>query len=981
MDVNKIAHMTPKSSAPARRPSPAALRLARAMLSAGCILSATTAALADGRVSGRVSDAGTQAALPGAEVAVTGSSARAITGSDGAFALDLPAGEYELTTFYLGYPSSTLQVTVVDGQTTPVRFSLGGDEIVTLEAMTVEGTREGQARALNQQRTATNLTSIVSSDLAGQFPDKTVADAVRRLPGVTVETDTDTGGSEGRYITIRGLNADFNAVSVNGMRASVSDFGGLSRRVPLDVVSAKSADQIEVTKALRPDQDGDGIGGAVNIVTRGPFDRDGVYLTAEAALGYSDLADDYTGNYPYGDPEQEYYASFSSPLGTEGKHGLALSVNQRDRSFLKQRVGTTGWSFDGTAYSPSGTGGAGVALQHFFDDVRSRGLTATYEWRPTANNKFRVDFSHSERETERGRQRLFYRLFDGIETNAPDEVSAVDTDGDGTYDNYTSDFARVDRIVRQFFETQEILNLVARGETTTDNWKFDYLVGANRGTFDGDPRKDISARFESNSSGTTSFQANGDTPELGFSRDEFDPSLFRLRSLDRGSSFVTDEELAVGLDLTRDATFAGGTGFWKFGAKTRLFDRDYVKVENFFFRPSPNLLATDFVADYRANRTLAGAYDYGFFLDPNRIRAAADAPGGEASSEPASDNLNRSIAGSYQAGEDIHAGYAMGQFAWGRLTALSGLRLETSRVGFTGHNGTIDTNGDMVAVTPFDESADYLDVLPSLHFRYEQSSNLLYRFAITRSVARPRLGELNPSALTDNDAETISVGDINLDPIRSTNLDLGLEYYFTSAGVLSAGLFYKDMTDNIYTTRTALPGGDTLIRPANAKDAWVRGFELGYDHQFTFLPAPLDGLGAFVNYTYADSEVDTGLAEFSAVKLPLFNQVETTINAGLFYEKSGFRSRVALIYRSESLIDIQTDAVSGAYDPNLSRYLDSSVTLDLTASYQFAKNWQVFSQFSNLLNEPGQAYDGTKARLDYYEITDWSATLGLRWNL
>jgi TonB-dependent receptor len=287
----------------------------------------------------------------------------------------------------------------------------------------------------------------------------------------------------------------------------------------------------------------------------------------------------------------------------------------------------------------------------------------------------------------------------------------------------------------------------------------------------------------------------------------------------------------------------------------------------------------------------------------------------------------------------------------------------------------------MVAVTPFDESADYLDVLPSLHFRYEQSSNLLYRFAITRSVARPRLGELNPSALTDNDAETISVGDINLDPIRSTNLDLGLEYYFTSAGVLSAGLFYKDMTDNIYTTRTALPGGDTLIRPANAKDAWVRGFELGYDHQFTFLPAPLDGLGAFVNYTYADSEVDTGLAEFSAVKLPLFNQVETTINAGLFYEKSGFRSRVALIYRSESLIDIQTDAVSGAYDPNLSRYLDSSVTLDLTASYQFAKNWQVFSQFSNLLNEPGQAYDGTKARLDYYEITDRSATLGLRWNL
>ena len=950
-------------------------RLARLTASAALCLAATVA-FADGRITGRVTDAATKSGLPGAEVSVSGNSAKAITAIDGSFTLSVPAGTYELNTYYLGYPSQTVSATVTEGATTPTLISMGNSEIVTLEAFTVEGTREGQARALNQQRTSSNLTSIISSDLSGQFPDKTIADAVKRLPGVTVETDTDTGGSEGRYITIRGMNADFNAVSINGVRAAVSDFSGLSRRVPLDVVSAKSADQIEVTKALRPDQDGDGIGGAVNIVTRSPFDRDGTYASAEASIGYSSLSDDYTSNYPYTDPNTEFSASFSTQLGKDPKHGLSLSANHRDHTLLKQRVSTTGWRTDSGAYRP-----LGIALQHFYDDIKATGLNGTYEWRPTADAKVRLDASFSNRDTERGRDRQV------INYGTPASGGTII---DGTYTQFTSSSGtsgatrRVERNVRQFFETQTIFNTGLSADIKSGDWTFTPLLGLNQGNFEGDPKKDISARFRS-SRGTLTYTANSYTPLFTTTSPRNTASDYFLNSLDRGSSSVTDTTYTGGLDAKLDTTLLDGEGFWKFGLKTSMFDRDYAKVENFFYRNTtavPDYFASQSLAEYSAKSTLDGSYDYGFFIDPNKVRDFANSGG---LNNPAIDNALRARVGSYDAKEDVHAGFAMGQFTWGKMTALSGARIELSEVNFTGADGVTNGFGDITGITPYDKSNDYIDVLPSLHLRYELSKKLQYRFAVTRSLARPRLADLNPSRLVDHNLDEITQGNIKLDPTRSTNLDLGAEYYFSDAGSVSFGVFYKDMTDNIYTTRSFVVGGPeagySSISRANAKSAQVRGFELGYDQQFTFLPAPLDGLGGFVNYTYADSEVDTGLAQFAAVDLPLFNQVENTVNVGLFYEKKGFRSRVSLLYRSESLIELSTDASTLNYDPKLSRYLAPTTTLDVTASYRFLKNWEVFTQFANVLDEAGKAYDGTKARMDYYEITNWSASVGFRWSL
>jgi len=253
---------------------------------------------------------------------------------------------------------------------------------VRLGSIRVEGERTGLARALNQQRSAQNLSNIISSDFSGQFPDKTIADAVKRLPGVTVETDRDTGGAEGRYITVRGMSADFNAATIDGVRVNATDFDGITCRVPLDVVSSDVADQIEVTKALRPDQDADSIGGAVNIRTRSAFSQKRRTASFKGGLNYPSLHDEYTSDYPFDQTGFEAALTYSDLFGAKQQFGFSLGANYRDRVFLKQRNSTTGWNDTlgyrlGTSTTVNPLRGFvmdSAVLPHYFDDIEGSGL-------------------------------------------------------------------------------------------------------------------------------------------------------------------------------------------------------------------------------------------------------------------------------------------------------------------------------------------------------------------------------------------------------------------------------------------------------------------------------------------------------------------------------------------------------------------------------------------------------------------------------
>jgi TonB-dependent receptor len=954
---------------------------------------------ADAILTGRVLDAATRSALRGAAISVSGSDGRTVTDANGEFSLTLPAGRITLTVDYLGLPSKSVAVDARAGESTRLDLTLG-DDTVSLAALRVEATRTGQARALNQQRGATNLLNVVSSDFTGQFPDKTIADAVKRLPGVTVETDRDTGGAEGRYITVRGMSADFNAVTIDGVRVNVTDFDGITRRVPLDVVSSDTADQIEVTKALRPDQDGDSIGGAVNIRTRSAFSRAERTATFRAALGHSALLEDYVG-YPYGNPGHEAAVTFSDVLGSARAWGLALGANIRSRAFVKQRNSTTGWN-NTAGYRPGTTTAVtplrgylmdSYVLQHYFDDIDTSGLNASLEWRPGADHRLRLSASRNVRETQRGRQRqqLFFPLARASDGSVGGIVGTPVVTG-STYTSVAASGNTVRREVRDFDEEQATTVLALDGESRFGETTVDYLVGYNFATWDGGLPTALQAQFQNAGFITSYTTTPGDVrfPQVGAVQtttgtDRNAPAIagvYTMRSLVRGSREYEDDELNAAINLRRPLTLAGLPGFLKAGAKVRSRTRDFDSTQRSYNQNNSwSLLGytgqSDIgpaIADYRAEGTSDGRYDYGYFLDPAKVRSISDTLISRGLLVPLTTNDFNSRYDDYSATEDIVAGYAMGQFARGPLTALAGVRVERTETTFESYR-VVD--GTPSAIAP---AQRYTDVLPGLHLRYDLSKTVVARAAYTESLARPTFNQLNPRETRSTTSDTVSRGNIALQPVYSRNFDAGIERYFGSVGYVSAGIFHKQYRNNVYrSTRTEIFEGEPtrITEPRNARGGRLTGVELAVDRRLDFLPPPLDGLGVTFNYTWTDSELDSGLPQLAGLKMPLFDQMDESVNASLYYEKGRFRARASLHRRSATLFELATD------NPiDLARYEAPSTSLDVTASIRLAKGWTVFVEFANLGNEPSWGYNGdSSVRLDYNEYTDWSAVGGLRWSL
>src|SRR5262245_13282398 len=239
-----------------------------------------------GVIEGRVLDAETGDPLPGAKIVVTGSASEASTDRDGRFLMTAPAGLQSIVVTYLGRQDQIVETTVVSGATQRVEVKLAiasYAETVVVEAPTL--ILESQERALNQQRTAPNITNVASADQIGSFPDRNAAETTQRIPGISITKDQ----GEGRYVNVRGTEPRLNSMMIDGERIPSPD--PLIRQVSVDVVPSELLQAIEVSKALTPDQDGDSIGGSVNLVMKQAPEK--FKLFGSVGGGYNQLLSDW----------------------------------------------------------------------------------------------------------------------------------------------------------------------------------------------------------------------------------------------------------------------------------------------------------------------------------------------------------------------------------------------------------------------------------------------------------------------------------------------------------------------------------------------------------------------------------------------------------------------------------------------------------------------------------------------------------------
>ncbi len=274
-----------------------------------------SAAAQTGAISGRVVEAAGGSGLASAQLRLVGPGVGTLSNSTGAFALNrVPVGTHELIVSYVGYTDVRQPVTVRAGETAErsIRMEVSA---VELDGVVVYGAAtRGQAEALQRQRTSLQITNVVSEELFNRFPDRNAAETVRRLPGISVDRDQ----GEGEYVQIRGVDQEYNSLTINGIRIPAPDEADGQRSVGLDLINNSLLGEIEVVKAISPNMDADAVGGVVNFgLRRAP---QGGVGSLSAGFGLNDQTSDFN---TLGSDIQDFAGIFGT-RSTDGRFGLLL---------------------------------------------------------------------------------------------------------------------------------------------------------------------------------------------------------------------------------------------------------------------------------------------------------------------------------------------------------------------------------------------------------------------------------------------------------------------------------------------------------------------------------------------------------------------------------------------------------------------------------------------------------------------------------
>ncbi len=921
------------------------------LLFSGSVLAQT------GVFSGRVLDEN-KMALPGANVLVPSIKAGTATDVNGKFTLlQLPVGEHDVKITYIGFKTYEGKVTIEANKTATLTIKLESGFMMADEVMVVGEQLAGQAKALNQQKNNMNITNVVSADQVGKFPDSNIGEAMRRIPGITMQYDQ----GEARFGMIRGTARDLSSVTINGERVPSAE--GEERSVQLDLIPADMVQTIEVSKALTPDMDADAIGGSANLITRSA--PSGLRLSGTAASGYNFLS-------------EKPMLNFGLVAGNRfmnDKLGVIVSA-----SWYKHNLGSdnaeTEWDIDdnGNPYMLDLQArkyditrvrrSASISLDYKLGENSSIKLRSIYNWRDDWENRFRARYRFDNEEAlpdESGivkETRLEWQTKGGIDN---DRIRNMRLEDQRTWANSLSGEHLIAQKITLKWSVASAKASEERPNERYITWRIKKI----------DAMPDIS---------------NPRFPAVSFvSPDEFNPANFTLKEITEEYQYTQETDLNARIDLKIPLNSGTNVSILKIGGRYRGKNKER---DNNFFEYSPTSgfdKMTDYqTQDYSDNNYLAGDYRIGTFSTPAFLGSLNLS---DASLFEKEDLPEEYLAGNYSATETITGGYAMLKQNIGEdWFFIFGVRAENTNVEYTGNQVVFDTEGDFDANASrqVEGSGNYTNVMPSFHARYDLTETSILRFAWTNTLARPRYFDLVPYRQVNLEDNELAEGNSNLKPTTSMNFDVMFENYFKSIGLVSGGVFYKKLNNfifeydiNNYTDPVSGQAFDRYQQRRNGGDANLAGLELAFQRQLDFLPGIWRGLGVYTNYTYTYSEAN-GLPvegrENEDFTLP--GTAGHTFNASLSFETKKFNFRASLNYTSDYLDEV---AGSSFYD----RYYDTQTFVDLNATYVINPKLRFYVEAKNLTNQPLRYYQGKGMNDQMMQVEYYNARFnaGLKFDL
>lgn len=905
-------------------------------------------------VTGIVSDE--NQSLPGAAVTIEGTKKVIITDSEGRFTIsDLKEGQYNLKVSYIGFESKNLNIEIVDAQNLNVGSIVLYQRQKNIDEVIISGTlKNSEARALNMQKNAINISNVIASDGIGKLPDRNAAETVQRVQGVSIERDQ----GEGRFVSLRGLPPFWASTTINGNRLPTAEEETTSRATAFDFFPTELISYVHINKSFTPEMEADGIGGGVNFTTKTPPMK--TEFRGTLGTGYNEKADKgvYNLGLLYGgrtkDKKFGYLVNFS--------HFIR---NWSTDNFEARRSGDEGvFRMELRDYQGiRKTTGANAALEYVFSPKSTfylKGMYGTLSDDETHyKHRVRFDKFSSTNNTARVELQNIHNLLitelTSVSLGGVHQLNKSKIDWDLSYYNNLFKYGNIpDKQNNSYY----VIKYTQNGVGINPNYILDKGVGpraywkADGGKLD---YKDPDALF-------------------GFYSDpnfKMDASQMRFTDLEFYKVYVQERDKIVAgfnheIDISDKLTL-------KYGFKYRDKERN-ARFSDIFYNWSngtapflsefgqytttqPN--GTKYLSEMNAHigntfgpvLSTGGMDQFWFQNQGNLTINKTDSEALE---------YNKALGRNFDVFEKHADAYGIGTYKINdKMTILGGVRLSNTHTKVKGYNVVNNT------FTEVENTKDYLAVLPMLHFKYAINDKTNLRFAATRTFSRPNFGDLTPGGTYIEADNEFKGGNPNLNPTYSINLDLMGEYYFSNVGILSGGVFYKSITDPIF--QDSFIGnynginGVQFSAPNNGKAAWLGGIELGINRRFDFLPGFLQYFGTQLNATFMTSEMEKPSGR--KVKLPY--QAKEIYNIQLFFEKGGFNARLAYNHKGNFAVEY---AEEDLYDSYYGKYSN----LDFGTSYQINKHFTVFADVNNILNRPliyhfGENQDRPE-QVEYYGV-------------
>ena len=865
-------------------------------------------------------------------------------------------------------------------------------------AIVVTGVRASLSSAQSIKRNSDVIVdSIVAEDI-GKLPDRNVAEALQRITGIQIQRSF----GEGSLVAIRGLSQV--RTEINGRDVFTANGG---RTLSLEDVPSELLAGVDVYKNPSADLIEGGIGGLINLRTRKPFDFDGFKASASASVNYYDL-------YGKSKPQANLLLSDRWDTGI-GEIGVMVDVGYQKTAFRQDQISSQPFYLlnpqdaeDAAVLAGLGRTGQttylahGVGIGEYRGDRRRLGIDAAVQWRPTDTLELTAEYVRSDYKFRYGDYSFF--AYTGDNDIVPDYSAPFTFDDAGNFRSGT--FVNVPINANTSLETRHSVtsdySLNAKwtpSEQLTINGDFQYIKGVTDG------QRSIVIL---SSTAERLYQEVGDgVPTMIISPDA-DPSNGNGLVTDpanyaSGAGYLDHIEHSVGTEYAArlDAEYKFDSSFLSsIKAGVRYTDRSAVTDSSTYaYYGLTSALADNLYEVHPFAGSLYRGYEGvpagGVFFNRNTVldyaatRAALAPYVAESQREALLDGVGYQPSDRNTQGEKTYTAYALAKFGSDSFAlpfeGNIGVRIVKTKVntsGFQGYSEQVQTgtddNGDPVYGNgPINYQAisvdsNYTKALPSLNLNFHLTDKLQLRLAASEALSRPDFTQLNPNIiiyeLNPTGAQrSASSGNPYLKPLTAKQLDASLEYYFSRTGSVYAAAFYKKVDGfiaNITSPETYTFGENSytyqVSRPVNGDNGKIKGFEIGGNTFFDFLPGWLSGFGAQANFTYVDSKAPSPDAtdnEGNQLFVPLEQLSKYSYNLIGFYDKGPISARLAYNWRSKYVVTTR-----GNGSGNLPIFNAARGQLDASLTYTVTPNFALTVDGVNLTDTENRTYYGIPSR-------------------